>query len=154
MSRRGPSLTALLGLLAVAGFQHREKISDLVRKVQSSDTGHRFGSGMADQTEGLLGGSPVGATLRSAINELVGMFQGTPHQQQAESWVSGDQNIHVTPDELEAVIGHETLAELQEKTGMTRIDLLAALSKNLPNSVDEFTPHGRLPTDDEAGGYV
>lgn len=154
MARRGPSLTALLGLLAVAGFQHREKISDLVRKVQSSNTGGRLRSGMGEQIESLLGGSPVGATLKTAINELVNMFQGTPQEQRAKSWVSPGQNIHVTPDDLEAVIGDETLDDLQEKTGMTRIDLLAALSKNLPKAVDEMTPHGRLPTDDEAGGYV
>ena len=154
MARRGPSLTALLGLLAVAGYQNRDKLSDLVRKVQAPDSGGKVASGSGGQFDSLLGGTPVGSTLKSAIGELINMFQGTPQEQQANSWVAPGQNTHVTPDDLEAVIGNETLDDLQAKTGMTRIDLLAALSKNLPEAVDTMTPHGRLPTDAEAGGYV
>jgi len=68
--------------------------------------------------------------------------------------VASGQNTDVPPDDLESVIGDDTLADLQQKTGMSRAKLLAALSQNLPRAVDTMTPNGRLPTADEAGSYV
>ena len=33
---------------------------------------------------------------------------------------------------------------------MDRGDLLSELSQNLPGFIDQLTPHGRLPTEEEA----
>jgi uncharacterized protein YidB (DUF937 family) len=43
---------------------------------------------------------------------------------------------------------------LTAQTGMSREDLLAALSEHLPQVVDHLTPHGRLPTEQEASRMV
>jgi uncharacterized protein YidB (DUF937 family) len=37
-----------------------------------------------------------------------------------------------------------------EQTGMSREELLAGLSRELPQVVDKLTPQGRLPSDQEA----
>lgn len=63
MARRGPSLTALPGMLAVAGFQNQDKISELARRVQSSNPRPTGSSDMSRHVSDLMGGSPVGATL-------------------------------------------------------------------------------------------
>jgi uncharacterized protein YidB (DUF937 family) len=39
------------------------------------------------------------------------------------------------------------LATLSQQTGLSREELLARLSKNLPDAVDKYTPEGRLPTE-------
>ncbi len=154
MARRGPSLTALLGLLAVAGYQNRDKLSDLARKVQAPDAKPQLASGFGDQVKDVLGGSPLGLTLMTAIGELMEMFQGTPQEETAKSWVASGPNGHVAQDDLANVIGEDALADLEVKTGMSRADLLSALSQKLPSAVDAMTPHGRLPSVVEAGGYV
>ena len=48
----------------------------------------------------------------------------------------------------------DTLDELSEQTGMNRGDLLSGLSQHLPRFVDQLTPDGRLPTDEEANRMV
>jgi uncharacterized protein YidB (DUF937 family) len=46
-------------------------------------------------------------------------------------------------------LGEERIQWLMEQTGMPKDQLLAGLSQELPNAVDELTPEGRLPTDSE-----
>jgi hypothetical protein len=35
----------------------------------------------------------------------------------------------------------------RKQTGLSREELLARLSRELPDAVDKYTPHGRLPTE-------
>jgi len=37
------------------------------------------------------------------------------------------------------------LATLSEQTGLSREEILARLSKSLPEAVDKYTPEGRIP---------
>ena len=46
----------------------------------------------------------------------------------------------------ESIFGPEVLATLAEQTGLSREEILARLSKNLPDAVDKYTPDGRIPT--------
>ena len=41
-----------------------------------------------------------------------------------------------------------------QQTGMSREELLAGLSQELPQVVDKLTPQGRIPTDLEAERMV
>jgi uncharacterized protein YidB (DUF937 family) len=41
-----------------------------------------------------------------------------------------------------------------EQAGLSRVALLSGLSKQLPEMVDQLTPHGRLPTEEEASSWV
>jgi uncharacterized protein YidB (DUF937 family) len=36
-----------------------------------------------------------------------------------------------------------------QQTGLPRDELLSGLSKELPDAIDELTPDGSVPTDDE-----
>jgi hypothetical protein len=53
MSNGMPSMTALLGMLALAGYQNRDKLSELLKGAQSSGT--QSGPGQASPLGGLLG---------------------------------------------------------------------------------------------------
>jgi hypothetical protein len=58
MSRGMPSMTALLGLLALAGYQNRDKLAEMVRNVGAGQSKPGAGdalSGMLGNLGGLLG---------------------------------------------------------------------------------------------------
>ena len=159
MSRGFPSMTALLGLLAVAGFQNRDKIAEMLRgqtggtgpaggaptSVPSSGSaslpggqsaGGQSGGGLAGGLGGLLGGS---------LGELVDSFRQNGKGDLADSWVGAGPNKEAAPQDLEQAIGPDVLDALTRQTGLSRDEILARLSRDLPTAVDHYTPGGRLP---------
>lgn len=96
-----------------------------------------------------LGGLLAGGALSGGLKDLLDRFRQTGQDQKAQSWVSTGANQSIAPNELEQVLGEERINWLVEETGMARDELLAKLSGELPAAVDELTPDGRLPTDDE-----
>ena len=62
MARGGfPSMTALLGLLAVAGSQNRDKLTELLRNRGGGGGGAQGGTSLPGGLDGLLGGLGVAA---------------------------------------------------------------------------------------------
>jgi uncharacterized protein YidB (DUF937 family) len=60
----------------------------------------------------------------------------------------------IAPDELSQALGPNTLDELEQQTGLPRQQILSELSEELPDAVHQFTPDGRLPTEQEASSRV
>src|SRR3954447_12257650 len=151
MSR--PSMTALLGMLAVAGFQNRDKIAEMLRGTTGSSSPGTSGPGQQQSGLGGLlgnwGGAGVGGLLGSGLNELVERFKQNGQGDVAESWVGPGPNKEVAPPQLEQAIGPDVLATLSQQTGLSRDELLARLSRELPTAVDKYTPEGRLPTEQD-----
>ena len=150
MSRGFPSMTALLGLLAVAGYQHRDKISEILGGIGQNRPGAAGQSGIGGflgQLSESLGGATAGGVLSGGLGELVDRFQQSGHGETAESWVGTGPNKPVTPTQLEQAIGPEVLETLSKQTGLSREELLARLSRELPDAVDKYTPQGRLPAE-------
>ena len=145
MSR--PSMTALLGLLAIAGYQNRDKIAEMIggafQKSAAGSTPPQ--SGVEGVLEGVKGTS-VGGLVGGGLNELVERFKQAGHGDVAESWVGHGPNKEVAPPQLERAIGPDVLATLSQQTGLSREDILARLSRELPKAVDQYTPEGRLPS--------
>lgn len=148
MSKSTPSLLALLGLVAVAGYQNRDRISDMLADARQK-TGAPSpvaGDDLVAQAQHFLQNNPVSTALR----DLVGRFQSGGQGDAAESWVSDRANMPMSVETLETVLGPEVLAELVQKTGLSRPELLLRLNVALPAVVNRLTPQGRLPTDLEA----
>lgn len=161
MSSRGfPSMTALLGLLAVAGYQNRDKIAEMLRgqagnlpgSAPASEEHPPVGTQAGMQGGGLggllgsLGGAGVGGLLGGGLSELVDRFKQSGHGEIADSWVGTGANKEVAPQQLETAIGPDVLATLSQQTGLSREELIARLSRELPRAVDQYTPEGRLPS--------
>jgi uncharacterized protein YidB (DUF937 family) len=150
MSRGFPSMTALLGLLAVAGYQNRDKIAQMLGGIGQSapaGSGQSGIGGLLGQLSRTLGGASAGGLLSGGLGELVESFKQNGHGETAESWVGTGPNKPVTPPQLEQAIGPEILESLSKQTGLSREELLARLSRELPDAVDKYTPQGRLPTE-------
>jgi uncharacterized protein YidB (DUF937 family) len=145
MSRGFPSLTALLGLLAIAGYQNRDKLAELLRGAQAKPAGSP-GASQGGQEGSILGGASVGGLLASGLRELIDGFKSSGQGEIADSWVRTGPNKPVSPQELERAISPEVWATLSERTGLSRQELLSRLSRELPEAVDKYTPQGQLPS--------
>ncbi len=154
-----PSLTALLGLLAVAGYQHRDQITEWISgKMGGQDAPPagageagiapgqqpQGGGGLLGSLGGLLGAGGAGAILNNGLGELVDRFNQSGQGDKANSWVGTGPNQDVAPNDLEQALGPEVIDAIARQTGLSREDLLAKLSKVLPEAVDRYTPGGDL----------
>ena len=149
MSRGYPSMTALLGLLAIAGYQNRDKLGEMLSGLGKGTTGSGSQGGLGGLL-GQLGGSGGAATpggfLGDGLRELVDRFKQSGQGATADSWVGTGPNQQIAPPKLEEAIGPDVLDTLSKQTGLSREELLARLSRELPDAVDKYTPQGRLPT--------
>lgn len=147
-------MTALLALLAVAGYQNRDKLAELLgrtprgedptRGTQSVAQGQGLG-GTLGQLAGNLGSGGLGGFLGSGLSELVGRFKQNGHGEAVDSWVNTGPNRDIAPSQVQQAIGPDVLETLSKQTGLSREEILARLSRELPNAVDKYTPDGRLP---------
>jgi len=165
MSRGFPSMTALLGLLAVAGYQNRDKIAEMLGGLTNPQGGQgnagqqpqgglgnmgSLGGGLGG-LGGLLGGlagqgQGSGGFLNGGLGELLESFKQNGQGDVADSWIGTGPNKEVAPPQLEQAIGSDVLDTLTQQTGLSREEILARLSRELPRAVDQYTPDGRIPT--------
>jgi uncharacterized protein YidB (DUF937 family) len=160
-------MTALLGLLAVAGYQNRDKIAEMLGGMGqgapgaagggrgmagAAGAGQGAGGGQAGGLGGILGqlgaglgGAGAGGFLGGGLSELLERFTQAGQGQTAQSWVKQGPNEPIEPPQLEQAIGPDVLETLSKQTGLSREELLARLSRELPDAVDKYTPQGQLP---------
>jgi uncharacterized protein YidB (DUF937 family) len=137
-------MTALLGLLAIAGYQNRDKIAEMLGGAGKGTTG----AGEQSNTGGIagwfehfktaMGGTTAGSFLSGGLGELVDRFKQSGQGEVADSWVKTGPNI-----------GPEVMENLAKQTGLSRSELAERLCRELPAAVDKYTPQGRLPTETE-----
>jgi len=144
MSRGMPSMTALLGLLAIAGYQNRDKLAEMLKGATANNSSGAQQPGQGGLL-GNLGGAGVGGLLNGGIGELLEKFKQSGQGETAQSWVNDGPNKDVSPPQLKQAIGPDVLAALEQQTGLSQEELLARLSRELPAAVDKYTPDGRLP---------
>ncbi|WP_439402307.1 YidB family protein [Bradyrhizobium sp. DASA03068] len=150
MSRGMPSMTALLGLLAIAGYQNRDKLAELLRGPGAGSlepsSGQQPLGGLLGNLTGMLSGAGVGGLLQGGIGELLERFNQNGHGDAAQSWVGTGPNKGISPPQLREAIGPDVLDKLEKETGLSQEEILARLSRELPQAVDKYTPEGRLPS--------
>lgn len=150
MSNRMPSLAALLGLVAIAGYQNRDKIGDFIKGLQTSNAAGTAPGGPAsparpEQGTDMMGAGYAGGSVLGGLGDLVEQFRNAGQARKAESWVSAGQNEPINEREMEQALGHDLIEQLARQTGLDREELLRRLSQTLPEAVDKLTPEGQLP---------
>ena len=153
MSRGMPSMTALLGMLALAGYQNRDKLMEMLNNATGAapKTGGGQLEAQGDLSKvfgGMLGSGGVGGLLGGGLSELLDQFTKNGQGEAADSWVGSGPNKEIAPPQLKQAIGQDVLATLVKQTGLSQEELLARLSRERPTAVDNYTPDGRLPPRD------
>ena len=149
MSSGMPSMTALLGMIALAGYQNRDKLSELLKGASNATPSSGASAsplgGIFGNMGGMLGGAGAGGLLSGGIGQLIKSFQQNGHGEIAQSWVNSGPNKEISPPDLKNAIGPDVLAALEKQTGLSQQDLLSRLSRELPSAIDKYTPDGRVP---------
>ena len=123
-----PSWGALLGLVAVAGFQNRDKIGEFVKGLST-------GTGAAQVPGGMAGG----------LGGLVEQMSKGGLGEVAKSWVGTGANSPINTDQITQMLPPDLVSMLTKQTGLTPDELMKRLQQVLPQVVDALTPHGRMP---------
>ncbi|GJE53197.1 hypothetical protein GOFOIKOB_6273 [Methylobacterium tardum] len=113
--------------------------------------GNASGGGLSGQ--GGLGGLLGGSSGAGGLGALVEQFTQAGHGGAINSWIGSGQNQPIAPHDLGAALGPETVGQLSQQTGMGSSDLLSQLSRLLPGVVDQLTPQGRMPTEQEHANW-
>ena len=115
------------------------------------------------------GSAPPGAASTSAVvSEVLGMLRGQGGATNGlggllqafengglghlfQSWVSTGQNLPVSPQQIQNVLGNSGMLQLiAQATGMQPADVAQHLSVVLPQIVDHLTPNGQIHAGDAA----
>jgi uncharacterized protein YidB (DUF937 family) len=84
-------------------------------------------------------------TQGGGLQGLIGQFeqQGLGHI--AASWVGNGENLAITPDQVQSVLGQPQIAAVAEKLGLSPADVTNQLAGLLPHAVNSVTPAGAVP---------
>lgn len=107
------------------------------------------GGGQAALISAVLAMLSQNGSAGGGLGALVEKFQQGGLGDVVGSWVSTGQNLPVSPNQLEDVLGSDMLSQLAGQLGLSKGDASAQLSQWLPQAVDRLTPNGQLP---EPGG--
>jgi uncharacterized protein YidB (DUF937 family) len=148
------AILALLAYKALKGFGGHQTAPSSANPAQPTSSGGGLGDlgGLLQGgLGGLLGGGAAGTILSGGLNDLLKQFQQSGHADTANSWVGSGPNKSISPNDLANSLGADKIDALMAQSGMSRDDLLQGLSEYLPQIIDQLTPQGRLPTEQEAG---
>jgi uncharacterized protein YidB (DUF937 family) len=166
-SKMSPLTMALIGLLAYKALRHFGG-SQAPAAAGAKPTplppggtmpaGTKQAGGLGDLLPGglggLLGGAAAGGVLSGGLDKLIKGFQDSGHGKEVQSWIGTGANQDISPSDLGHALGNDTIDALSKETGLSRDDLLAGLSQQLPDFIDQLTPHGRPPSAEEAARLV
>ena len=92
----------------------------------------------------MLAGGAAGSVLSGGLADLMKQFQQKGQGDVANSWVGTGPNRAISPTDLTGALGADQISALMSQSGLSRDELLAGLSKQLPEAVDELTPDVRI----------
>ncbi len=90
---------------------------------------------------GLLAGT-------GGLNGLISQFASKGLGDIINSWIGTGKNLPISADQLQSVLGNETVKNLASKFGMDSGALTSQLSNILPDVVNKLTPDGKVPEGD------
>jgi uncharacterized protein YidB (DUF937 family) len=94
-----------------------------------------------DQAQSLL---KTALAQTGGLKGLASRFNTTGLAEVFNSWVSVGENGVIKPDQIEAVLGNQTVQQIAQKLGIDTDKVAATLSQLLPQVVDQLTPDGNL----------
>ena len=105
--------------------------------------------GMLGQLEGAV--LPVvlseimGKGGQGGLSAIVAKLQQAGFGDQVKSWIGNAQNIPITAEQLQQVLGSDTVKQLAARFNIPVDQLAPILAQMLPKAVDSASPNGHLP---------
>ena len=90
---------------------------------------------------GLLGNDAQGGGLGA----ILGKAQQHGLGDVVNSWIGIGKNLPISADQVQNILGSDTLANIARQFGMPTGAAASQLSQLLPDVVDKLTPQGQLP---------
>lgn len=116
--------------------------------------GNVLGGMMGGGQQGAQGQSPLIAIVLQMLQQngglqgMLGKMQQAGFGEQAQSWIGTGQNMPISPDALSQIFGQGQLGKIAEQLGMPQQDVAGGLAQMLPGVVDQMTPQGQIPDND------
>ncbi|MDA8128263.1 MAG: YidB family protein [Betaproteobacteria bacterium] len=118
--------------------------------------------GLLDQIAGAMGGSAGAAAegessllgnIMHLVNNpetgglsgLVQSFQKGGLGEVINSWVSTGQNLPISSEQIQSILGSEQVSQIAGKLGISPEEASGKLAEFLPQIVDKLTPNGSVP---------
>ena len=123
-------------------------LDDVLREVSGASGGASDPSQHSLATD--LLGMLSGGGMSKGLGGLVDMFNQKGLGDIVQSWVSTGQNLPISADQIQAVLGSAQVQALAAKAGIDASRASQVIAQILPQLVDRATPNGQLP----AGGIL
>jgi len=108
----------------------------------------KFAGGGGDQKGDLMSTVMGLIAGTGGLNGLISKFASKGLGDIINSWIGTGKNLPISTDQLQSVLGSDTVKNLASKLGMDNNTLLGHLSNILPQAVDKLTPDGKVPDGD------
>ena len=80
------------------------------------------------------------------LGGLVQQFEGAGLGHLVQSWVGNGQNLPITADEVQQVLGNQFVQQFAQQHGIPLAGASAAIAQLLPQLVNHATPDGQVPS--------
>jgi uncharacterized protein YidB (DUF937 family) len=87
----------------------------------------------------------LGNGNQGGLNAIVAKLQQAGFGDQVKSWLGNGQNLPITADQLQQVLGSDTVKQLAARFNIPIDQLGPVLAQLLPKAVDNASPNGHLP---------
>ena len=75
---------------------------------------------------------------------IISKFQQAGYGQQAGSWVGTGQNLPISADQLQQVLGAGSIGQIAQQLGLSHGEAGSSLAQALPQIIDKLTPTGQI----------
>ena len=107
--------------------------------------GNAGGAGQGDVHPGRVDVVSSMLTQGGGLQGLINQFGQQGLGNVVSSWVGTGQNLPISADQLQSVLGSPQVAEIAAKLGLSPQDAATQLAALLPHAVDAATPGGSVP---------
>ena len=87
----------------------------------------------------------LGKGGEGGLSAIVAKLQQSGLGDQVKSWIGNGQNLPITAEQLQQVLGSDTVRQLAAKFNIPVDQLAQVLAHQLPTAVDHASPDGKLP---------
>jgi len=90
-------------------------------------------------------GEVLGQGGQGGLSAIVAKLEQAGLGEQVKSWIGTGQNLPISAEQLQQVLGNETVRQLAAKFNIPVDQLGQVLAQVLPTAVDHASPNGKLP---------